>query len=74
MARESEERKKIKEQLTKKDDKLLFSLSLYVKISRMVNDLNRSARVKRIVEPEDVFYSLQQEGAPEGKFYVVRNY
>lgn len=74
MAKESEERKKVKEKLTKKGDKLPFSLSLYVKVSRMVQDLNRSARAKRIVEPEDVLYSLQQEGAPEGEFYVVRNY
>ena len=67
MAKESEERKKIKE-------KLPFSLSLYVKVARMVQDLNRLARANRLVEPEDVLYSIQQEGAPKGKFYVVRNY
>ncbi|UVP50720.1 hypothetical protein NXW88_24620 [Bacteroides cellulosilyticus] len=40
----------------------------------MVQDLNRLARANRLVEPEDVLYSIQQEGAPKGKFYVVRNY
>ena len=74
MAKESEERKKVKEKLIKKNDKLPFSLSLYVKVSRMVQDLNRLARANRLVEPEDVLYSIQQEGAPKGKFYVVRNY
>ena len=44
MAKESEERKKVKEKLIKKNDKLPFSLSLYVKVSRMVQDLNRLAR------------------------------
>lgn len=74
MAKESEERKKVKEKLIKKNDKLPFSLSLYVKVSRMVQDLNRLARANRLVEPEDVLYSIQQEGAPKEKFYVVRNY
>lgn len=74
MAKESEERKKVKEKLIKKGDRLLFSLTLYVKVSRMVQDMNRLARANRIVEPEDVLYSLQQEGAPCGEFYVVRNY
>ena len=74
MAKESEERKKVKEKLIKKNDKLPFSLSPYVKVSRMVQDLNRLARANRLVEPEDVLYSIQQEGAPKGKFYVVRNY
>ena len=62
------------EKLIKKNDKIPFSLSLYVKVSRMVQDLNRLARANRLVEPEDVLYSIQQEGAPKGKFYVVRNY
>ena len=62
------------EKLIKKNDKLPFSLSLYVKVARMVQDLNRLARANRLVEPEDVLYSIQQEGAPKGKFYVVRNY
>ena len=57
MAKESEERKKVKEKLIKKNDKLPFSLSLYVKVSRMVQDLNRLARANRLVEPEDVLYS-----------------
>lgn len=74
MAKESEERKKVKEKLVKKGDKLPFSLSLYVKVSRMVQDLNKNARADRVVGPDDVLYSLQKADAPKGRFYVVRNY
>lgn len=74
MAKESEERKKVKERLRKGGDKMAFSLSTYLKVTRMLHDLNRLAKIDGLVEKNDVLYSVQQEGAPHGRFYVVRNY
>lgn len=73
MAKESNERKKIKASLLKKGDSLLFPERNYIKISRMLQDMNRLARANRDVKPDDVLYSVQREGAPNGKFFVIRN-
>lgn len=74
MAKESEERKEIREKLVKKGDRLSFPISLYVKMARMTQDMNRLARANRVVDIEDVLYSVQKEGAPADHFYVVRNH
>ena len=74
MAKESEERKRVKEHLVEKGEKVSFPLFSYLKVARMLNDMNRVARIERLVEKDDVLYSIRQEGASEGYFYVIRNY
>ena len=70
MAKETEERVRIKALV--KGEAIVFPIVAYLKISRMVADLNRAAKVDREIEKEEVKYSLQKEGAPLGKFFVIR--
>ena len=74
MARISKERLKIEGELESKGDSVIFSLDLYMKVSRITQDMNRKARENRKVDKGEVLYSVRREGAPEGNFFVVRNY
>ncbi|MCC8187512.1 MAG: hypothetical protein LIP08_08385 [Bacteroides sp.] len=73
MAKESQERRKVKETLLHQGDRTLFHESLYLKINRMLADLNRVSRIQGLIGRNEVLYSIQKEGAPPGTFYVVRN-
>lgn len=73
MAKESPQRRQIKS-LSESGENILFPESEYLKIARMLQDLNRLARIERLIEKDQVFYSIQREGAPKGQFFVVRNY
>ncbi|MCD8080312.1 MAG: hypothetical protein LUF04_07855 [Bacteroides sp.] len=73
MAKESQERRKVKETLLRQGDCTLFHESLYLKINRMLADLNRVSRIQGLIGRNEVLYSIQKEGAPPGTFYVVRN-
>ncbi|GEM_PF-1265554 len=73
MAKESEERRKVRETLLRQGDRILFHASLYLKINRMLADLNRVSRIQGLIGRNEVLYSVQKEGAPPGTFYVVRN-
>ena len=74
MARISKERLKIEGELESKGDSVIFSLDLYMKVSRITQDMNRKARENRKVDKGEVLYSVRREGAPEGNFFVVINY
>lgn len=70
----SKERKKIEANLIVKGDSLSFPVKEYIKVARIIHNMNRTARERREIAPEEVLYSLQRSGAPEGTFFVVRNY
>ncbi len=73
MAKESQERRKVKETLLRPGDRTLFHESLYLKMNRMLADLNRVSRIQGVIGRNEVLYSVQKEGAPPGTFYVIRN-
>lgn len=70
----SEERRKIVSNLLAKGDSLSFPEKEYIKVARIIHNMNRTARERREIDPEEVLFSLQRSGAPEGTFFVVRNY
>lgn len=72
MAKETEERKLIK--ALSKGQKAFFAEITYRKVTRCVQDLNKCARADRLVETDQVLYSLIVSDAPKGQFYVIRNY
>jgi len=57
MAKELEERKQIKKKLKKKEDYVRYDFSdmLLVQLRRCTADLNRLARIDRIIEKEKPF-------------------
>lgn len=73
MAKISQERILIREKLKVQGDKVVFPLSLYMKISRIVQEMNKIARIERLITTDEVLYSIRQEGAPQGNFFVIRN-
>ncbi len=73
MAKISQERLLIREKLKVQGDKVVFPLSLYMKISRIVQEMNKIARIERLITTDEVLYSIRQEGAPQGNFFVIRN-
>ena len=74
MARISKERIKIKERLKQKQDQLTFPIPIYLKVARILQDMNKNERINGSITKEEVMYSIKQEGAPEGNFFVVRNH
>lgn len=74
MAAISEERLLIREKLKKKGNRVVFPMRLYPKVSRMLIDMNRIARIEGLIQREQVLFSIKQRGAPDDEFYVVRNY
>lgn len=70
----SKERRKIEANLLAKGDSLSFPEKEYLRVARIIHNMNRTARERREVDPEEVLFSLQRSGAPEGTFFVVRNY
>lgn len=70
----SKERRKIESNLLAKGDSLSFPEKEYLRVARIIHNMNRTARERREVDPEEVLFSLQRSGAPEGTFFVVRNY
>lgn len=73
MAKISQERLLIQEKLKAKGDKVTFPLSFYMKIARITQEMNKKARIERIITKDEVLYSIRQEGAPEDHFFVIRN-
>lgn len=75
MAKELEERKQIKEELKKKEDHIRYDFSdmLLVQLRRCTADLNRLARIDRIIEKEQSLYSVISN-REAGYIDVVRNY
>lgn len=75
MAKELEERKEIKKKLKKKEDFLRYEFSdmLLVQLRRCTADLNRLARIDRIIEKEQSLYSVISN-REAGYIDVVRNY
>ena len=68
MAKELEERKQIKKKLKKKEDYVRYDFSdmLLVQLRRWTADLNRLARIDRIIEKEQSLYSvISNREAPE---------
>lgn len=67
MAKELEERKQIKKKLKKKEDYVRYDFSdmLLVQLRRCTADLNRLARIDRIIEKEQSLYSVIQTGKPD---------
>ena len=75
MAKELEERKQIKKKLKKKEDYVRYDFSdmLLVQLRRCTADLNRLARIDRIIEKEQSLYSVISN-REAGYTDVVRNY
>ena len=75
MAKELEERKQIKKKLKKKEDYVRYDFSdmLLVQLRRCTEDLNRLARIDRIIEKEQSLYSVISN-REAGYTDVVRNY
>ena len=75
MAKELEERKQIKKKLKKKEDYVRYDFSdtLLVQLRRCTADLNRLARIDRIIEKEQSLYSVISN-REAGYIDVVRNY
>ena len=75
MAKELEERKQIKKKLKKKEDYVRYDFSdmLLVQLRRCTADLNRLARIDRIIEKEQSLYSVISN-SEAGYIDVVRNY
>ena len=75
MAKELEERKQIKKKLKKKEDYVRYDFSdmLLVQLRRCTADLNRLARIDRIIEKEQFLYSVVSN-REAGYIDVVRNY
>ena len=75
MAKEVEERKQIKKKLKKKEDYVRYEFSdmLLVQLRRCTADLNRLARIDRIIEKEQSLYSVISN-REAGYIDVVRNY
>ena len=75
MAKELEERKQIKKKLKKKEDYLRYDFSdmFLVQLRRCTADLNRLARIDRIIEKEQSLYSVISN-REAGYIDVVRNY
>jgi hypothetical protein len=75
MAKELEERKQIKKKLKKKEDYVRYDFSdmLLVQLRRCTADLNRLARIDRIIEKEQFLYSVISN-REAGYIDVVRNY
>ena len=75
MAKELEERKQIKKKLKKKEDYVRYDFSdmLLVQLRRCTADLNRLARIDRIIEKEQSLYSVISN-RETGYIDVVRNY
>lgn len=73
MAKISVERLYLIEQLKAKGDSVSFPLEKYLKMSRVVQEMNKKARIERLITTDEVLYSIRQEGAPQGSFFVVRN-
>ena len=75
MAKELEERKQIKKKLKKKEDYVRYDFSdmLLVQLRRCTADLNRLARIDRIIEKEQSIYSVISN-REAGYIDVVRNY
>lgn len=74
MAKEKEYTKRIKTECLKKNDKILFPMDLYWSVIRSVANLNRNAKVDRLIEKDEVLYSVIKNGVQDGQFMVVRNY
>lgn len=75
MAKELEERKQIKKKLKKKEDYVRYDFSdmLLVQLRRCTADLNRLARIDRIIEKEQSLYWVISN-REAGYIDVVRNY
>ena len=75
MAKELEERKQIKKKLKKKEDYVRYDFSdmLLVQLRRCTADLNRLARIDRIIEKEQSLSSVISN-REAGYIDVVRNY
>ena len=75
MAKELEERKQVKKKLKKKEDYVRYDFSdmLLVQLRRCTADLNRLARIDRIIEKEQSLYSVISN-REAGYIDVVRNY
>ena len=75
MAKELEERKQFKKKLKKKEDYVRYDFSdmLLVQLRRCTADLNRLARIDRIIEKEQSLYSVISN-REAGYIDVVRNY
>ena len=75
MAKELKERTEIKKKLKKKNDRISFDFShkLAGQLRRCTADLNRLARIDRIIDKEQTLYSVDTN-REAGYIEVVRNY
>ena len=75
MAKELKERTEIKKKLKKKNDRISFDFSdkLAGQLRRCTADLNRLARIDRIIDKEQTLYSVDTN-REAGYIEVIRNY
>jgi len=67
---ESKERKQIKS--LQKGQMINFPMEKYIKITRLLADINMRARSRGELEPGKLLYSASKKGAEEGTFNVIR--
>lgn len=48
----------MREKLLKKGDKVVFPIETHYRISRMLQDMNQIARIDRIIDKDQVLFSL----------------
>ena len=75
MAKELKERTEIKKKLKKKNDRISFDFSdkLAGQLRRCTADLNRLARIDRIIDKKQTLYSVDTN-REAGYIEVIRNY
>ena len=73
MAKELKERTEIKKKLKKTNDRISFSDKLAGQLRRCTADLNRLARIDRIIDKEQTLYSVDTN-REAGYIEVIRNY
>lgn len=73
--KELKERIEIKKRLIKKEDSIRYEFSdtLAVQLRRCVADLNRLAKIDRIIEKDQLLYSVKTNRIA-GYIKVIRNY
>ena len=75
MVKELKERTEIKKKLKKKNDRISFDFSdkLAGQLRRCTADLNRLARIDRIIDKKQTLYSVDTN-REAGYIEVIRNY
>jgi len=67
---ESKERKAIK--ALKVNESITFSMFDYIKITRMIANINLVAKGRGEIERDEIMFSVSQKSAKDGSFEVIR--